>query len=553
SCTVQSATNEAITLYVQFFDALCNPSEIAQTLLFADNTPPSGAAVDFVIAGNVTLATDGTFYANSQLIAATLSGTLDDASQMQISTDDVWDSELWVGIASTFTVELPPADCTAGVCTVYLRIRDGAGNVATGSSKAITLDTTPPTAPRVVKASDLTNITAYDLNIVPGTVADSNFLSFEILGNGYASFTEVSTDVTKTNFSLTLLENVDNVVRIRAIDKAGNISPEGIAIITHDSVPPVLPTGFRVEARDSQLSLFWDGSLSEDVAYYNVYYGAVSGLYTGTLAAEGPSPVNAGIATSVVLSSLSNGSTIYCAVAAVDHAGNQSPYSMEVSAQPARVAPKLVGQVGGPINNVWLDENKNILYVPSDGGLTAYDSATSDLIFRINDLPDVTQILFDGDFLFVHSSDPQRGPVSVSEDQMFSGLPSIQAPVRVLSGYRLTGIGSDPVSALWDGIPMSLPNGTAFFYMADNGISKRAVSGTAGTLIDMEREGDSLDFSLFASELSFWNYDASVADTITFSLDFTENTGPIMGWAMADKQHLSFGTYPVGNFPLGDF
>ena len=73
------------------------------------------------------------------------------------------------------------------------------------------------------------------------------------------------------------------------------------------------------------VTLAWDPSSGTDiVTNYNIYYGAASATYTDT--------VPAGTNTTVTVSNLVEGTTYYFAATAVDTAGLESDYSIEVSA-----------------------------------------------------------------------------------------------------------------------------------------------------------------------------------------------------------------------------
>lgn len=72
------------------------------------------------------------------------------------------------------------------------------------------------------------------------------------------------------------------------------------------------------------IQLGWAPSPSADVVKYKVYYGFAAGIYNGSGAAQGVSPVDVGNVTSYRLSGLATGTPYYVAVEAVDAAGNAS-------------------------------------------------------------------------------------------------------------------------------------------------------------------------------------------------------------------------------------
>jgi hypothetical protein len=95
-----------------------------------------------------------------------------------------------------------------------------------------------------------------------------------------------------------------------------------------DTTPPAAPTGLTATGGDAQVSLNWDANGEPDLAGYRVYRSTTpgsgyvelsSGLITGT---------------SLMDSSVSNGTTYFYVVRAEDAAGNQSGDSAEANATP---------------------------------------------------------------------------------------------------------------------------------------------------------------------------------------------------------------------------
>jgi len=103
--------------------------------------------------------------------------------------------------------------------------------------------------------------------------------------------------------------------------------------------PPLPPAGLRATPGNGQVELSWAPVLEEDIQGYLVYYGLQPGRYFGRGADLGPSPVDVGEATSVIVSGLENGTLYYFAVSAYDTAGapGTRELSNEVAARPARV------------------------------------------------------------------------------------------------------------------------------------------------------------------------------------------------------------------------
>jgi hypothetical protein len=123
-------------------------------------------------------------------------------------------------------------------------------------------------------------------------------------------------------------------------DGSGAYAPllDSIAVRYEENLKPPAPQSFKALARDGRIELSWSRVMEADVAGYMVYYGEAPGEYFGTGASAGPSPIDAGPATSLSLEGLRNGTLYYCAVAAYDEAGQLSPNSKEAAARPSKAA-----------------------------------------------------------------------------------------------------------------------------------------------------------------------------------------------------------------------
>lgn len=75
------------------------------------------------------------------------SGVASGVSQMQISYDGIFDTEPWEVYRSTFSSELPTGD---GVKTVWLRVRDLAGQLSNSATATIAFESNPPALPTEV-------------------------------------------------------------------------------------------------------------------------------------------------------------------------------------------------------------------------------------------------------------------------------------------------------------------------------------------------------------------------------------------------------------------
>src|SRR6267142_834591 len=98
----------------------------------------------------------------------------------------------------------------------------------------------------------------------------------------------------------------------------------------------VWPTG--ILQADTVVSLTWDANSEPDLAGYRIHYGTSPGSYTL------PSISAVGQNNARTITNLQANTTYYFAVTAYDLAGNESPLSNEVAAQPTSTTlPTIVG------------------------------------------------------------------------------------------------------------------------------------------------------------------------------------------------------------------
>jgi len=104
---------------------------------------------------------------------------------------------------------------------------------------------------------------------------------------------------------------------------------------TDDTTPPDPPTSLDADRGNGQVELHWSAVSDPALAGYQVYYGTTQGgPYNGTDATEGASPISVGAVTQFNLTGLSNGTTYFFVVTALDGEGNESAPSNEASATP---------------------------------------------------------------------------------------------------------------------------------------------------------------------------------------------------------------------------
>lgn len=101
------------------------------------------------------------------------------------------------------------------------------------------------------------------------------------------------------------------------------------ATLILDTIAPSAPTGLESDFGDTKVTLTYDETNDSDIDKYNIYYGTATGTYDNSVetAANG----------SYTLTGLTNGTTYYIAIAAIDIAGNESAKSTEISETPDEI------------------------------------------------------------------------------------------------------------------------------------------------------------------------------------------------------------------------
>ena len=87
----------------------------------------------------------------------------------------------------------------------------------------------------------------------------------------------------------------------------------------------------------AQVTVAWDPNPEPEVAGYKIYYGTTSGSYTAS--------IDAGSATSAVISGLQDGATYFFSAVAYDNSNNESGFSNEITyAVPAAASASVGGE-----------------------------------------------------------------------------------------------------------------------------------------------------------------------------------------------------------------
>ena len=266
-----------------------------------------------------------------------------DEIQLEANDDDFTDEELtnWVSVGDVLSHRV--ATGLHNGRTYYFRVRarneNGPGN---GSNDDSDTPAGPPLAPTSLDfvagnaRVELTWVAPMDpLNVPP----DGNPISsYEYSQNG--SWRSIAnSDESTTSYTVTGLNNGTTYqFRVRARNRSGNGLPSNEVRAVPRSGEPGAPTGLTAQAGDEEVTLSWRAPANnggEPITGYEYKQTEMSGA-AGTWTATG------GTGTTVTVPGLTNGTTYYFKVRAVNDLGCDEPdeqdgcgqESLEVSAEP---------------------------------------------------------------------------------------------------------------------------------------------------------------------------------------------------------------------------
>lgn len=231
---VELTTAEGLkTLDVTFRNEAGLESTItAQTQL--DSTAPAGTAalVGSADLGVSSAALTSTRLVQLQVSAADLGSGVDAVRIAQTPAGLATAS--WQSLAQTFGWLLTGPE---GNAQVALQLLDRAGNESAVLTASTVLDLTGPTAPLLGALSPSTASATQVLSLQsPAVDVLSGPVRYELLREGQPSWQALTFPA-----NVTLTPNQVNTLRMRAIDGAGNASPEVLVTVVHDDLAPAAP------------------------------------------------------------------------------------------------------------------------------------------------------------------------------------------------------------------------------------------------------------------------------------------------------------------------
>ena len=236
-------------VYAAFRDLAGNVSAVATASITLDQVAPvansmriyaANGSEQFTSSLSVTVALDVT--GAEEMRVATGTGSAD------VSTAS------WVPFAPSAVVMLPAGDCVAANCKVVAaEFRDRAKHPSLIVSDTITLDSAPPSTPLITTQAYVTALTSATLTIA-AAAGDAFGVTYQINGPAYGQFQAITAQAgAPITFAVDLSApacggsctpaagHLDNALRLRAVDQAGNISGESMVVITVDKTVPAAP------------------------------------------------------------------------------------------------------------------------------------------------------------------------------------------------------------------------------------------------------------------------------------------------------------------------
>jgi hypothetical protein len=160
----------------------------------------------------------------------------------------------------------------------------------------------------------------YDDTTLPGGVTESGLTLGAVTNNQWVAVANASVDTTANVVSGTTT----------------HFSVYGVTAVSDSGAVPAAPTGVTVAAGDGQVTVSWDAV--SGVTSYNIYMAAQSGVTKSNYSALTGGMAHIGAQNPFVHTGLTNGSTYYFVVTAVNASG-ESPESTEISAALENRAP----------------------------------------------------------------------------------------------------------------------------------------------------------------------------------------------------------------------
>jgi fibronectin type 3 domain-containing protein len=223
-------------------------------------------------------------------------------------------------------------------------------------------DTIPPAAPTGLTATPSTGTITlnwddnnegdlYGYDIYRSSTSGGQTNRLNLVRSKTSAYTDTNVGGTRTYYYV-----------VTAVDTNFNSSADSLevsATVPADSTPPAAPSGLSATAGDGTVSLDWNNNSEVDINGYNVYRSTIyGGPYTrlnGALLGSSDYTDN----------SVSNGTSYYYVVTAVDTSLNESANSGQVSArpQPSPIVEIIGSWVTGTTHAIEAGNNRALVFV----------------------------------------------------------------------------------------------------------------------------------------------------------------------------------------------
>ncbi|MDY6854102.1 MAG: prepilin-type N-terminal cleavage/methylation domain-containing protein [Thermodesulfobacteriota bacterium] len=169
-------------------------------------------------------------------------------------------------------------------------------------------------------------------------------VSYGTSSGTYGTTLVISPSLTATTFSVA--PGCTYYATVRAVNSSGDGAQAAEDTIT-DTTGPGTPSGLALTPLDNEIDLSWDVPTSNscDISGYNIYRSTTSGSYSSPLTSTSSSQ------TSYEDTSVTNCTTYYYRVTAIDNCGNTSGFSNEATDSTGSSPPKKPTNVVATVNN----------------------------------------------------------------------------------------------------------------------------------------------------------------------------------------------------------
>ncbi len=251
-------------MYVKFKDSAGNVSGILSDTIELDTTPPPPAKCSVSIKS-------GNAFTNSRSVILNLSASdspSSGVSQMMISNSSSFKDSSWEEYAASKSWTLSSGE---GEKIVYVKFKDGAGNMSEVFSDVIILDTAPPSA-SITAPSSGTSVRAEV--VIRGTASDENFEVYVVEyghGSSPSSWTEIAssfssiTDGTLATWNTNTLSDGSYTLMLSVGDLAGNWTQTKVTLRVDNHPPEAILTECPTETVTGDtpkvaVTFVWTGS-----------------------------------------------------------------------------------------------------------------------------------------------------------------------------------------------------------------------------------------------------------------------------------------------------